>query len=111
MKDQPTGTGTVPIDPLFQLDRSSRCNRDVRARRAHGMAHSSPRQMLSHADAASQREGGRRSATDRFAPGEKHWHGAAPSTAMTHIAIQESLEGQAVEWLEHVSDGEYGRSL
>ncbi|RIK70092.1 MAG: cupin domain-containing protein [Planctomycetota bacterium] len=43
-----------------------------------------------------------------FAPGEKHWHGAAPSTAMTHIAIQEMLNGKAVEWLEHVSDEQYG---
>jgi quercetin dioxygenase-like cupin family protein len=42
-----------------------------------------------------------------FAPGEKHWHGAAPKTAMTHIAIQEALEGKAVEWMEKVSDQEY----
>lgn len=42
-----------------------------------------------------------------FEPGEKHWHGASPRTAMTHIAIQESLEGKAVEWLEHVSDQQY----
>jgi len=40
-------------------------------------------------------------------PGEKHWHGAAPTTAMTHIAIQEALDGSAVEWLEHVSDQQY----
>ncbi len=39
--------------------------------------------------------------------GEKHWHGAAPTTAMTHIAIQEQLEGKAVEWLEQVSDEQY----
>lgn len=43
-----------------------------------------------------------------FAPGEKHWHGAAPSTAMTHIAIQERLDGSAVTWMEHVTDAEYG---
>lgn len=42
-----------------------------------------------------------------IAPGEKHWHGAAPATAMTHIAIQEVREGAAVTWLEHVSDEEY----
>jgi quercetin dioxygenase-like cupin family protein len=42
-----------------------------------------------------------------FPPGEKHWHGAALTTAMTHIAIQEKLEGKAVEWLEQVSDEEY----
>jgi quercetin dioxygenase-like cupin family protein len=43
-----------------------------------------------------------------FAPGEKHWHGAAPTTAMTHIAIQEKLDGKAVEWMEQVSDAQYG---
>jgi quercetin dioxygenase-like cupin family protein len=42
-----------------------------------------------------------------FAPGEKHWHGATPETAMTHIAIQEVQDGKAVEWLEHVSDEQY----
>ena len=40
-------------------------------------------------------------------PGEKHWHGAAPATAMTHIAIQEQLEGKAVDWMEHVSAEQY----
>src|SRR5205814_4565918 len=43
-----------------------------------------------------------------FEPGEKHWHGASPTTAMTHIALQEKLDGKAVEWLNHVSDEEYG---
>ena len=43
-----------------------------------------------------------------IAPGEKHWHGAAPTTAMTHIAIQEYLNGQAADWMEHVSDEQYG---
>jgi len=43
-----------------------------------------------------------------FAPGEKHWHGASATTAMTHIAIQEQLDGKAVEWLEQVSDEQYG---
>ncbi|QDT73984.1 (R)-mandelonitrile lyase [Lacipirellula limnantheis] len=44
-----------------------------------------------------------------FPPGEKHWHGATPTTSMTHLAIQEKLDGQAVDWLEHVSDGQYRR--
>jgi quercetin dioxygenase-like cupin family protein len=44
-----------------------------------------------------------------FSPGEKHWHGATPTTAMTHIAIQEKLNGSAVEWMEHVSDTQYRR--
>jgi quercetin dioxygenase-like cupin family protein len=42
------------------------------------------------------------------APGEKHWHGAAPTTAMTHIAIQEKLNGKNVDWLERVTDEQYG---
>ena len=42
-----------------------------------------------------------------FAPGEKHWHGAAPTTAMTHIAIQEQLDGKAVDWMEKVSYEQY----
>ena len=42
-----------------------------------------------------------------FEPGEKHWHGAAPDSAMTHIALQEALDGAAADWLEQVSDAEY----
>lgn len=43
-----------------------------------------------------------------FAPGEKHWHGAAPDTAMTHIALQEVQDGKVVDWMEKVSDEQYG---
>ncbi len=43
-----------------------------------------------------------------FPPGVKHWHGATATTAMTHIAIQEALDGKAVDWLEHVTDEQYG---
>jgi quercetin dioxygenase-like cupin family protein len=42
-----------------------------------------------------------------FAPGGKHWHGASATTALTHIAIQEQLDGKAVDWMEHVSDEPY----
>src|SRR5438270_11264326 len=42
-----------------------------------------------------------------IAPGEKHWHGGAPTTGMVHIAIQESLDGSHVTWMEHVTDAEY----
>jgi quercetin dioxygenase-like cupin family protein len=42
-----------------------------------------------------------------FSPGEKHWHGATPTTAMTHIAIAEALDGKAVDWMEKVSDEQY----
>ena len=44
-----------------------------------------------------------------FSPGEKHWHGATATTAMTHIAIQEHLNGKAVDWLEKVSDAQFGK--
>jgi len=41
-------------------------------------------------------------------PGQKHWHGASPTTAMTHLAIQEGLDGKVVEWMEKVTDAQYG---
>jgi quercetin dioxygenase-like cupin family protein len=44
-----------------------------------------------------------------FPPGEKHWHGATATTAMSHIAVQEKLDGKAVDWMEHVSDEQYRR--
>ena len=45
-----------------------------------------------------------------FAPGEKHWHGASPTIAVTHVAIQEQLNGKTVEWLEKVSDEKYRKT-
>ena len=62
-----------------------------------------------------QREGGkieeiRRGDVVCFAPNEKHWHGATPTTAMTHIAIQEALDGKVVDWTEKVTDDQYHRS-
>jgi quercetin dioxygenase-like cupin family protein len=44
-------------------------------------------------------------------PGEKHWHGASPANGMTHIAMQESLDGSYVTWMEHVTDAEYSAKL
>jgi quercetin dioxygenase-like cupin family protein len=44
-----------------------------------------------------------------IAPGGKHWHGAAPTTGITHIAIRETLDGKAADWLEKVSDDQYGQ--
>ena len=46
-----------------------------------------------------------------FPPGEKHWHGAAPTTAMTHIAIQEQLDGKTADWMERVTDEQYQAEL
>jgi quercetin dioxygenase-like cupin family protein len=59
-----------------------------------------------------QREGGplqdiRPGDTVWFEPGEKHWHGAAPGIAMSHIAIAEALDGKVVDWMEHVTDVDY----
>jgi len=44
-----------------------------------------------------------------FAPNEKHWHGATPTTAITHIAIQEKKDGNVVDWMDHVTDEQYSR--
>ena len=46
-----------------------------------------------------------------IAPNEKHWHGAGPDTAMTHIALQEALDGKHVTWMEHVTDEQYGAAV
>jgi quercetin dioxygenase-like cupin family protein len=46
-----------------------------------------------------------------IAPNEKHWHGAGPDTAMTHIALQEALDGKHVTWMEHVTDAQYGAKV
>lgn len=46
-----------------------------------------------------------------FAPNEKHWHGASPTNAMTHIATQEQLNGKVVDWMEKVSDHDYRREV
>ena len=43
-----------------------------------------------------------------FLPGEKHWHGATATSAMSHIAIAEALEGKSVDWMEKVADAQYG---
>ena len=115
-------TGTVRIDPLFQTGAPSRAGAakvtfEPGARTAW---HKHPLgQTLIVTDGAglAQREGGpieeiRPGDIVWFAPGEKHWHGAAPTTAMTHIAVQEALDGKAVEWMEKVTDEQYrgGRS-
>ena len=110
-------TGTVRIDPLFRSTRSgtrARRQRHVRARRPHRVAYPSAR-----ADADRHvrlRLGAERGRSNRgnssrrrgLVPAEeKHWHGATPTTAMTHIAIQEALDGKVVEWMEKVSDEQY----
>jgi quercetin dioxygenase-like cupin family protein len=112
-------TGTVRIDPLFPVAPPARAagNAVTFEPGARTAWHTHPLGQTLIVTAGCgrvQREGGpieeiRPGDVIAFAPGEKHWHGAAPTTAMTHIAIQESLDGKAVEWLEKVSDEDYNR--
>jgi quercetin dioxygenase-like cupin family protein len=111
-------TGTVRIDPLFPVRDPARTagNAVTFEPGARTAWHTHPLgQMLIVTAGAGrvQRQGGPIEAIHPgdvvwFEPGEKHWHGAAPTTAMTHIAIQESLDGKAVDWMEKVSDADYG---
>ena len=109
-------TGTVRIDPLFiaRAGAGERAQRHVRARRANVVARASIRPNVTCDSRVRrvQRWGGpveeiRPGDVVWIAPGEKHWHGAAPTTAMTHIAIQERLDGKAADWMEQVSDEQY----
>ena len=111
-------TGTVRIDPLFAGNAPARAagNAVTFEPGARTAWHTHPlgQTLIVTAGAGRvQRLGGpieeiRPGDVVWFEPGEKHWHGAAPTTAMTHIAIQESLDGVAVEWMEHVTDAQYG---
>lgn len=124
-------TGSVRIDPLFQApDPASSAQSDlqdvVRGPRVQGASvtfepgartawHTHPLGQTLIVTAGcgwAQREGGpveeiRPGDVVWFAPNEKHWHGASATTGMTHIAIQEKLNGEVVKWLEHVSDEQY----
>lgn len=114
-------TGVVRIDPLFGVLAPSQAaaNAVTFEPGARTAWHTHPLGQMLIVTAGcgrAQREGGpveevRPGDVVRFAPDEKHWHGAAPSTAMTHIAVQESLQGKAVDWLEHVNDADYGAPL
>jgi quercetin dioxygenase-like cupin family protein len=110
-------TGTVRIDPLFPVAAPARAAGNAvtfePGARTAWHTHSLGQVLIVTAGCGrTQREGGpieeiRPGDVVVFAPGEKHWHGAAPTTAMTHIAIQESLDGKAVDWMEKVSDEQY----
>jgi len=112
-------TGSVRIDPLFQPNEHRRAAAalvtfEPGARTAW---HTHPRgQTLIVVSGLgwAQKEGGpveeiRSGDIVWFAPGEKHWHGASPAVAMSHIATQEQLDGKVVEWLEKVTDQQYRR--
>jgi quercetin dioxygenase-like cupin family protein len=114
-------TGTVRIDPLFQAIPPARaagayvtfepCSRSDWHTHPLGQT-----LIVMSGCGLHQRWGGtieeiRPGDVVTVGPDEKHWHGASPTTAMTHIAIQEALDGWAVEWLEKVTDEQYrGRS-
>ena len=110
-------TGTVGVDPLFEAPEPAR----VRGAsvtfepgsRTAWHTHPLGQTLIVIAGCGrAQRWGGpieeiRSGDVVSIAPNEKHWHGAAPTTAMTHIAIQEALDGKVVDWMEKVSDEEY----
>jgi len=110
-------TGTVRIDPLFQPKESTRANVssvtfEPGARTAW---HSHPLGQHLIVTAGSGRVQNWDGPIQEIRPGdvvwsppgEKHWHGAAPTTSMTHISIVEQLDGKAADWMEHVSDEQY----
>ena len=110
-------TGSVLIEPLFEAPDPARvrCAAVTFEPGARTAWHTHPlgqTLIVTSGVGLAQREGGPIEEIGRgdvvwFAPDERHWHGATPSTAMTHIAIQEALEGKVVDWMEHVSDDQY----
>jgi quercetin dioxygenase-like cupin family protein len=110
-------TGTVRIDPLFHapdpaLVQGASVTFEPGARSAWHMHPLGQTLIVTAGCGRVQRDGGpieeiRAGDVVWISPGEKHWHGAAPTTAMTHIAVQERHGGKAVDWMEKVSDEQY----
>jgi len=110
-------TGTVRIDPLFQAAAPARVSGasvtfEPGARTAWHTHPLGQTLIVTAGCGHVQREGGPIEEICPgdvvwFPPGEKHWHGASPTTAMTHVAIQENLDGNVVDWMEKVSDEQY----
>ena len=110
-------TGTVRIDPLFQAPAPARAagaqvTFEPGARTAWHTHPLGQTLIVTAGLGLVQREDGpieeiRPGDVVWFPPGLKHWHGAAPTTAMAHIAIQESLDSKVVDWMEKVSDEQY----
>jgi quercetin dioxygenase-like cupin family protein len=110
-------TGAVRIDPLFQaadpaLVQGASVTFEPGARTAWHTHPLGQTLIVTAGRGWAQRWGGpieeiRPGDVVWFQPGEKHWHGATPTTAMTHIAIQERLDGKAVDWMEQVNDQQY----
>ena len=112
-------TGTVRIDPLFDRTDPARVNGasvtfEPGARTAWHTHPLGQTLIVTSGCGWAQREGGpveeiRPGDVVWFPPGVRHWHGATATTAMTHIAIQEKLDGKAVDWMEKVTDEQYSR--
>jgi quercetin dioxygenase-like cupin family protein len=112
-------SGTVRIDPLFDPNEARRAAAasvtfEPGARTAWHTHPLGQTLIITSGLGWAQREGGpiediRPGDIVWFPPGEKHWHGASPTTAMAHIAIQENLDGKVVDWMEHVTDEQYQR--
>ena len=112
-------TGAVRIDPLFQAPDPARVASasvtfEPGARTAWHTHPLGQTLIVTSGLGWAQRWGGsveeiRPGDVVWFPPGEKHWHGATATTAMTHIAIQEALNGKPVDWMEKVTDAEYQR--
>jgi quercetin dioxygenase-like cupin family protein len=110
-------SGTVRIDPLFQPNEARRgaaasVTFEPGARTAWHTHPLGQTLIVSAGCGWVQREGGTIEEIYPgdivwFEPNEKHWHGATPTTAMTHIAIQENLNGKVVDWMEKVSEEQY----
>jgi quercetin dioxygenase-like cupin family protein len=112
-------TGTVRVDPLFAAPDPARVSGALvtfePGARTAWHTHPLGQTLIVTAGLGwAQREGGpveeiRPGDVIWFPPGEKHWHGASRTTAMSHIALQERVDGSAVTWLEQVSDAQYQR--
>ena len=110
-------TGAVRIDPLFQAPPPARAvaasvTFEPGARTAWHTHPLGQTLIVTAGLGRAQRWGGpieeiRPGDVIWFAPGEKHWHGATSTTAITHIAVQEQLDGKTVDWLEKVNDQQY----
>jgi len=111
-------TGTVRVDPLFSAPAPARVagaavTFEPGARTAWHTHPLGQTLIVTAGFGLAQHDGGpieeiRPGDVVWFPPNEKHWHGASPTTAMTHIAIQEALDGKVVDWMEQVTDDQYG---
>lgn len=113
-------TGAVRLDPLFSSPEPARVNGalvtfEPGARTAWHTHPLGQTLLVVSGLGWVQREGGRAEEIRPgdviwFPPGEKHWHGATATTGMSHIAIQEKLDGKNVDWMEHVSEDQYRKA-